>query len=146
MLRKPRIGDFHYAGGIAISARDTDQLHGLSDLEVAGTDRLIAVGDFGILLEARLIFDADGRLAGLADARMTRLRNEDGTLPSDKTDVDAEGLALLPGGDRLVSFERRHRILLVPGQRRCAAPCACTRRSVPCERRHGGPCRGSRSR
>ncbi len=126
MLRKPRIGDFHYAGGVAISARDTDQLHGLSDLEVAGTDRLIAVGDFGILLEARLIFDADERLAGLADARMTRLRDEDGTLPSDKADVDAEGLALMPGGDRLVSFERRHRILLYPAgggaPRRVPAP------------------------
>ena len=120
------IGDFHYAGGVRITARDTDQLHGLSDLEVAGTDRLIVVGDFGILLEARLTFDADGRLAGLADARMTRLRNEDGTLPSDKADVDAEGLALLPGGDRLVSFERRDRILLYPASggapRRVPAP------------------------
>ena len=120
------IGDFHYAGGVRITARETDQLHGLSDLEVAGTDRLIAVGDFGILLEARLTFDADGRLAGLADARMTKLRNEDGTLPSDKADVDAEGLALLPGGDRLVSFERRDRILLYPASggapRRVPAP------------------------
>jgi hypothetical protein len=120
------VGDFHYAGGIAFGSRDTDELHGLSDLEVAGTDRLIAVGDFGALLEARLIFDADGRLAGLADARMARLRDEDGTLPSDKTDVDAEGLALLPGGDRLVSFERRHRILLYPAgggaPRRVPAP------------------------
>jgi hypothetical protein len=119
-------GDFHYAGGVAISARDTDQLHGLSDLEVAGTDRLIAVGDFGILLEARLIFDAEERLAGVADARITRLRDEDGTLPSDKADVDAEGLALMPGGDRLVSFERRHRILLYPAgggtPRRVPAP------------------------
>jgi len=120
------VGDFRYAGGVAISARDTEQLHGLSDLEIAGTDRLIAVGDLGILLEARLIFDAAGRLAGLADARITRLRDEDGTLPSDKTDVDAEGLALMPGGDRLVSFERRHRILLYPAgggaPRRVSAP------------------------
>jgi hypothetical protein len=119
------VGDFHYAGGVAISARETDQLHGLSDLEVAG-DRLIAVGDLGILLEARLIFDADERLAGLADVRLTRLRDEDGTLPSDKTDVDAEGLALMPGGDRLVSFERRHRILSYPATggapRRVPAP------------------------
>jgi len=120
------VGDFHYAGGIAISSRDTDQLHGLSDLEIAGTDRLIVVGDSGILLEARLMFDAAVRLAGLADARMTRLRDEDGTFPTDKTDVDAEGLALMPGGDRLVSFERRHRILLYPASgsapRRVPAP------------------------
>lgn len=120
------VGDFHYAGGIAISARDTDQLHGLSDLEVAGIDRLIAVGDLGILLDARLIFDGTEQLADLADARITRLRDEDGTVPSDKVDVDAEGLALLPGGDRLVSFERRHRILLYPAgggvPRRVPAP------------------------
>ena len=120
------IGDFHYAGGVAISARDTDQLHGLSDLEIVGTDRLIAVGDLGILLEARLIFDGAERLAGLADARITRLRDEDGTVPFDKTDVDAEGLALMPGGNRLVSFERRHRILLYPAgggvPRRVPAP------------------------
>jgi hypothetical protein len=120
------IGDFSYAGGIAITARNTDQLHGLSDLEVAGTDRLVAVGDFGILLEARLVFDADDRLAALADVRIMPLRGEDGTLSSDKADVDAEGLALLPGGDRLVSFERQHRILLYPAgggaPRRVPAP------------------------
>ena len=33
---------------------------------------------------------------------------------SDKADADAEGLALLPNGDLLVSFERRHRIWLYP--------------------------------
>ena len=108
------IGDFHYAGGIAITSRDTDQLHGLSDLEVIGTDRLMAVTDYGALLEARLVFDAAERLVGLTDARLTPLRDDDGTLPTDKTDVDAEGLALLADGDRLVSFERRHRILRYP--------------------------------
>ena len=120
------IGDFHYAGGVAMSARGTDQLHGLSDLEVAGNDRLIAVSDFGMMLEARLVFDAAQRLTGVADARITPLADEDGTVSSDKADVDAEGLALMANGDRLVSFERRHRILLYPAAggtpRRVPAP------------------------
>jgi hypothetical protein len=120
------VGDFHYAGGVAITARDTDQLHGISDLEIAGNDRLVAVTDFGSLITARLVFDAGNRLTDLADVRITQLRDEDGTLPADKADVDAEGIALLPNGDRLVSFERRHRILLYPSggdrPRRVPAP------------------------
>jgi hypothetical protein len=42
------------------------------------------------------------------------MTGEDGKPLSDKADTDAEGLALLPNGDRLVSFERRHRIWLYP--------------------------------
>ena len=51
---------------------------------------------------------------GLTDARLTLLTGEDGKPLSGKADADAEGLALLPGGDRLVSFERRARIWLYP--------------------------------
>ena len=100
------IGEFRYAGGLVLTSRQTDQLHGLSDLEVAGTDRLTAVGDLGIFLEARLVLDSAGRLVDLADARLTPLTGEDGKPLSDKADADAEGFALLPSGDRLVSFER----------------------------------------
>lgn len=107
------IGDFLYAGGLALTSRQTDQLHGLSDLEVKGTDRLTAVGDLGVLLDARLVLDGK-RLVGLTDARLTLLTGEDGKPLSDKADADAEGLALLPNGDRLVSFERRDRIWLYP--------------------------------
>jgi hypothetical protein len=108
------IGDFLYAGGLALTSRETDQLHGLSDLEITGTDRLTIVGDMGILLDARLVFDGSERLVGVADARLTPLTGEDGRPLFDKEDADAEGLALLPTGDRLVSFERRHRIWLYP--------------------------------
>ncbi len=31
------------------------------------------------------------------------------------TEADAEGLDILPDGDRLVSFERNHRLWLYPG-------------------------------
>lgn len=106
------IGDFRYAGGLVLSSHQTDQLHGLSDLEVTGTDRLTAVGDLGILLDARLVLDAAGWLVSLADGRLTALTGEDGKPLPDKADADAEGLAQFANGDRLVSFERRDRIWL----------------------------------
>jgi hypothetical protein len=108
------IGDFSYAGGLVLTSGQTDQLHGLSDLEVTDTDRLTAVGDLGVFLDARLVLDSAGRLVGLADVRVTRLPDEDGNPLSDKADADAEGLAVLRSGDRLVSFERRDRIWLYP--------------------------------
>ena len=101
------IGDFSYAGGLVLTSSQTDQLHGLSDLEVIDTDRLTAVGDLGVFLDARLVLDSAGRLVGLADARITPLPDEDGRPLPDKADADAEGLALLRNGDHLVSFERR---------------------------------------
>jgi hypothetical protein len=108
------VGDFAYAGGLALTSAQTDQLHGLSDLVVTGTDRLVAVGDEGVLLRARLVLDRADRLVGIADARVTMLAGEDGNPLSNKAEADAEGLALLANGDDLVSFERRHRIWQYP--------------------------------
>lgn len=107
-------GDFSYAGGLVLTSGQTDQLHGLSDIEVTNRDRLTAVRDLGVFLDARLVIDSAGRLVGLADARLTALTGEDGQPLSDKADADAEGLAVLSSGDRLVSFERRDRIWVYP--------------------------------
>ncbi len=109
-----RLGDFVYAGGLVLTTPDTDQLHGLSDLVVDSADRLTAVADTGQLFEARLELDAAGRLAGVSDGRLTALVGLDGALPRQKEDMDAEGLALLPNGDRLISFEMRDRVWLYP--------------------------------
>jgi len=108
------VGRFEYAGGFAMSSSQTEQLHGLSDLEIRDTVRVTAVGDFGTLLEATLVLDGDGRLTGIQETRLTPLLGVDGLPVPDKTEGDAEGLAILPNGDRLVSFERHHRILLYP--------------------------------
>jgi hypothetical protein len=116
------IGDFRYAGGIALTSRQTDRLHGLSDLVVMDTNRLTAVGDEGVLLEARLILDGAERLVGITDARLTLLMAEDGRPLPSKEDADAEGLTELPSGDRLVSFERRHRIWRYPADGRPPLP------------------------
>lgn len=113
-LGAPTPPNWRFAGGLQLSSSQTSRLHGLSDLEVSPAGRLIAVNDEGELLSARLVLDRDGGPIGLAEASLTPLRGPDGQPLQDKADADAEGLAILPGGDMLVSFERRHRIWLYP--------------------------------
>jgi len=108
------IGEFRYAGGLALSSKSSNRLHGLSDLEVTASGDLSAVSDLGSFFTARLALDEAGRLAGLSDPRLGPLVGPDGEPLAGKTETDAEGLAILPGGDRLVSFERDHRIWLYP--------------------------------
>lgn len=109
-----RIGRFTYAGGVALTSEDTARLHGLSDLHVEPDGRLVAITDEGDVLEARLVLDRAGRLTGLAGARIAALAGLDGQPLPGKLEADAEGLAVLANGDRLVSFEQRHRIWLYP--------------------------------
>ena len=110
-----RVGSFTYAGGLEISGVGTTQLHGLSDIAVLSGDRLVAVTDEGATFEARLVLDASGRLLDVQDGRLSRLVDRDGQPLRGKRRADAEGLAVMPNGDRLVSFEREHRIWLYPG-------------------------------
>ena len=106
--------DWTYQGGLALTSADTSRLHGLSDLEVLPDGRLVAVGDDGDLLRARLALDAQGRLAGVTDAVLSPLKGPDGRPVQGKAEGDAEGLAFLANGDMLVSFERNHRVWLYP--------------------------------
>ena len=107
------LGDFRYAGGLALRSRQTDLLHELSDIIVSADGSFVAVGDEGTELTARIVLDATGRLAGITDASVTRLSGQDGR-PLTGDNADAEGLTLLPTGDRLVSFETGPRIWLYP--------------------------------
>ena len=108
------VGAFRYAGGVALSSTQTARLHGLSDMAVTGGLDLTAVSDEGDLLKARLVLDKDGRIVGLASAKITALPGLDGKPLPGKLAADAEGLALMPNGDLLVSFEQDHRIWLYP--------------------------------
>ena len=108
------VGDFVYAGGVKLTSAQTSRLHGLSDLDVQPDGSLTAVGDEGDLLRARVVLDDSGRLNGLADARLTDLVGLDGKPLQGKDNRDSEGLALLPSGDLLISFERKDRIWLYP--------------------------------
>lgn len=114
--KQDRIGRFVYAGGVVLTSRQTGRLHGLSDLKVWPDGRLLAQGDEGDQLEARLALDGDGRLIGIRDARLSALKGPDGTdlYARGERERDSEGIAEFPNGDRLVSFEQDDRILLYP--------------------------------
>jgi hypothetical protein len=107
-------GGFTYAGGVALTSTETSRLHGLSDLAIAPDGSLAAVTDDGDFFQAHLQLDATGRLVGLTGGKLEPLRGPDGQALQGKEKGDAEGLAMLPNGDRLVSFERDHRIWLYP--------------------------------
>ncbi len=108
------LGDFVYAGGLWLTSRETDRFRELSDIVVTGKDGLTAVGDGGVLFNARLVFDADQRLIAVVDTSLAPLVGEDGRPLTGSRRADAEGLAILGNGDRLVSFEGDHRIWLYP--------------------------------
>ena len=99
-----------FAGGLNIISAPTSPLHSLSDLKLTGDGGLVTVSDVGDLVRADIRLDAAGRLIGLDHFRSRRLTLRDGQPITDKADGDAEGLALTPSGDLLISFERRHRI------------------------------------
>lgn len=108
------IGDFRYAGGLVLTSADTSRLHGLSDLWIGPDGSLVAVSDEGDLLKARIRLDAGGRLVGVADARLSVLEGVDGKPLQGKQKSNSEGLAMMAGGDFLISFEEHARILRYP--------------------------------
>lgn len=109
-----RIGNFVFAGGVALTSDNTGRLHGLSDLKILPDGTLVAVTDNGDLFQAKLQLDASERLTGLTDGEIVSLTAPDGHALQGKEEADAEGLAVMPGGERLVSFERNHRIWRYP--------------------------------
>jgi len=108
--KRESIGRLIWRGGIEITSQ-ASRFGGLSGLLVSGDGaRLLAVSDRGNWLSARLRYDAGGRLIGLEDGQMARLRDLDGDAISKKRLRDAEDLAELADGSIVVSFEDEHRI------------------------------------
>lgn len=99
-----------FMGAVRVLAGPRSPLHSLSDLKLLGDGRFVTVSDVGDLVTARVRLDRRGRLVGIADWRVRRLTDLDGSAIVEKERGDAEGLALIEGGDLLVSFERDHRI------------------------------------
>jgi len=95
-----------YGGGLILRGPG---LHGLSDLKMQG-DRAWVVSDFGDLVRFTIRLDRNGRLASADSAVSRPLTGPDGAVLTPKANADAEGLALLPDGRVLISFERDHRI------------------------------------
>ena len=109
-----RAGVLEYRGGLELSS-DMGNFGGLSGLSLSPNgDILVAVTDQGDILRATLLHDKKGRLEGLSDVQLHRLRGIDGKHLSqrpDKRDQDSEAIARLEDGSYLISFEIRHRVL-----------------------------------
>ena len=113
-----RVGKLEFRAGLCLSST-APAFGGLSGLSLSPDGKgLTAVSDQGDVLLARLLWDGVGRLQGLADAVMHRLRGLDGQPLSwrpDKREQDAEAVESLADGSYLVSFEGNHRVLRYAG-------------------------------
>lgn len=108
-----RVGRLQFRGGFALESSH-QRFGGWSDLWVAPDgSHMIAISDRGSWLDLRLVHDAQGRLAGIGPARIGPLIDAR-RRPLHGNPSDAEGLAALPDGSFLVSFERRHRVWHYP--------------------------------
>lgn len=110
------IGAFTYAGGVVLTSTQTEFLHGISDLKVWPDGRLLAQSDVGYMFEGHVLLDAKGWLTGVTFNRILPMLDEKGRrlFPQSQMQYDSEGVAELPNGDRLSSFEHNHRVLLYP--------------------------------
>lgn len=101
-------GDVVFRGAVQLTS-PFDRFHGLSDIKFVDETRFYAVNDEGLLLRGEVEL-RDGRLAGVDDVAVRPLTDEEGQPLLAKYHADAEGLAVLPDGVLLVSFERDHRV------------------------------------
>jgi len=103
-----------WRGGISLTA-NSPHFGGWSDLRVTADGRhLTSISDVGRWLTATIDYDKAGNLSGVSDGRIGPLLGLDGKPLPGKEWADAEGLARLPDGAWLVSFERHHRIWRYP--------------------------------
>ena len=106
-----RIGRLAFWGGVVLND-DRDGFGGFSAVEVSPDGRrLWALSDQGRVLTGRLRYDEDGRLLGLEGTALEPLLDTDGR-PVAGSRRDAEGLARLPDGSFVISYEWRHRLTL----------------------------------
>jgi hypothetical protein len=109
-----RVGQLLWRGGISMTANSAN-FGGWSDLHVSPDGRtLSSISDVGSWLTATVEYDSEANLMGLRNGRIGSLRGLDGQPLSSKINSDAEGMALLPDGSWLVSFERHHRLWRYP--------------------------------
>lgn len=109
-----RIGRLIWRGGISMTANSA-HFGGWSDLHVSPDRRhLTSITDVGGWFTATIDYDKDGNLKGLSDGVIGPLHGLDGKPLAKKVDADAEGMAQMPDGSWLVSFERKHRIWRYP--------------------------------
>ncbi len=99
-----------FAGGVELVAAADSPLHSLSDLKLLDDGTFLSVIDNGLLARGRLRLDRDGDLVGLEALAVRPLTRLDGQPVVERTERDAESLAVLSDGTLLVGFERDHRL------------------------------------
>jgi hypothetical protein len=103
-----RFGALEFVGGIELRSPDPD-FGGLSGLRLIG-DRFFAVSDTGRWFSGKIVRDAAGGPAAIADAQSGELPIATSGGKISKRNGDSEGLAIA-GNDAYVSLERNHRVL-----------------------------------
>ena len=106
------IGGLEYRGGLELTSAN-GRFGGLSGLDISPNGaRLLAVSDRGRWVELALVYDDDGRLAGVGDGAIFALHGGGGRTLAD-SGKDAEDLARLADGRLLALTEA----LLIGGDR-----------------------------
>lgn len=104
------LGALEYLAGYELSS-PYGGWGGFSGLAISPDgERILAVSDTGLWLEARAVHEGGRRLADVNSGFMLPLRDEAGQPLRGKPLSDAEGLAADLDGTVLVSFERQHRL------------------------------------
>src|SRR5262245_22604944 len=107
------LGKLKFRGALRLMSGDL-RFGGWSDLRVSDDGRTVRmISDHGYWLEARLVHDPSGNLAGLEQARLGPLIHIRGKPVTGRLS-DSEGLAQRPDGGYVVSFEGQHRLWLYP--------------------------------
>ncbi len=110
-------GALRFVGGLEMTA-SSRRFGALSALRFRDAGQnLVAVADTGFWFFGHVTRDREGRPTGIADASLEKMVDARGRPFSEKSQADAEGLALR-NNKAIVSFERDHRITefaLVPG-------------------------------
>jgi hypothetical protein len=113
-LAQAKVGLLTYRGGLALTSAHP-RFGGLSALRLSeGGARITFISDEGSWVTARLMHDAEGHLAGLAEAELGPLQGLDAKPLLAKEDADAESLERMPDGSMIVGFEHNHRLWRYP--------------------------------
>ena len=87
------VGNLRFRGGLVLAA-DNPLFGGLSALAVSGDGKdMTAISDKGVRIDATLIYDVQGNLAGIEGGVLQRLRGADGNPLTGQRDADAEAVA-----------------------------------------------------
>lgn len=104
------VGRLRYRGGLAL-ASDNERFGGFSALGIsADGGRMVAISDRAQSLSARLVYNAAGDLAGIADADLGSLADLRGVPIMEPAEAEAEAMSPGVEGEIIVAFENRHRL------------------------------------